>query len=254
MTEGCAARPPLIWTGRLNRCIHGVVCKCWDCFGVPYFRFLSVKVRCPITTEFFIVAHQPDVWLLPFFFLSPTFLIFRFSDTQDLSDVRVGIFPEWFNDAAPLIKERSDEVVAFLKSRGATVVPIQVSVVCINTCAWWFYYMCKYTTGLCSSWHRIRTHSNVYVSSLTLFPFPYTIPRFPTCNWWAWRTRWKSARSSHWVGTLISTNILTGIDIGVFPDSRAGFGLYLCVSIVNEWLRVFVVALFWLRVILYVIS
>ena len=48
--------------------------------------------------------------------------------------MRVGIFPEWFNDAAPLIKERSEQVVAFLKSRGATVVPIQVSCV-INVVA-----------------------------------------------------------------------------------------------------------------------
>ncbi|KAJ1428521.1 amidase signature domain-containing protein [Ochromonadaceae sp. CCMP2298] len=50
----------------------------------------------------------------------------RFSDIEDLSDVRIGIYPEWFADSEPAIKTRCAEVVEFLKSRGATVVEVQI--------------------------------------------------------------------------------------------------------------------------------
>lgn len=45
---------------------------------------------------------------------------------QDLSDVRLGIYTAWFDDAEPAIKERCHEVVAYLQSRGATVVEINI--------------------------------------------------------------------------------------------------------------------------------
>ena len=49
-----------------------------------------------------------------------------FSDIQDLSDVRIGIFPEWFADSEPLIRQRCQEAVDYLVQRGATVVEIQI--------------------------------------------------------------------------------------------------------------------------------
>jgi Asp-tRNA(Asn)/Glu-tRNA(Gln) amidotransferase A subunit family amidase len=57
-----------------------------------------------------------------------------FSEIHDLRDVRVGVFPEWFNDATPLIRQRCDEVVQYLKSRGAEVVEIEVRGCCCCVC------------------------------------------------------------------------------------------------------------------------
>eukprot|EP01032_Pedospumella_encystans_P013916 gene13916-16003_t len=83
----------------------------------------------------------------------------RFSDIQDLSDVRVGIFHEWFNDAAPLIKERSDQVVSFLKSRGATVVPIQIPHLQLMSMA----HAMKISTEFALGWD---THFHTYPDSM----------------------------------------------------------------------------------------
>ena len=50
----------------------------------------------------------------------------QFMQTQDLTGVRVGIFPEWFNDSVPAIQKRCYEVVSYLQSRGATVVKVSI--------------------------------------------------------------------------------------------------------------------------------
>jgi Asp-tRNA(Asn)/Glu-tRNA(Gln) amidotransferase A subunit family amidase len=50
----------------------------------------------------------------------------HFADIADLSDVRIGIFPAWFQDSAPAIQQRCRDAVAYLKSRGATVVEVSV--------------------------------------------------------------------------------------------------------------------------------
>jgi Asp-tRNA(Asn)/Glu-tRNA(Gln) amidotransferase A subunit family amidase len=46
--------------------------------------------------------------------------------TEDLSDVRIGIYKEWFNDADPHILKRCYEVIDYLKSKGATMVEIEI--------------------------------------------------------------------------------------------------------------------------------
>jgi Asp-tRNA(Asn)/Glu-tRNA(Gln) amidotransferase A subunit family amidase len=50
----------------------------------------------------------------------------RFNDIEDLSDVRIGIYPEYFNDSQPYIRDRGYKVVDYLKSRGATIVEIKI--------------------------------------------------------------------------------------------------------------------------------
>jgi Asp-tRNA(Asn)/Glu-tRNA(Gln) amidotransferase A subunit family amidase len=47
-------------------------------------------------------------------------------DVEDLSDVRLGIFDEWFNDADPEVVTACRSAVKALENRGATVVPISI--------------------------------------------------------------------------------------------------------------------------------
>ena len=49
-----------------------------------------------------------------------------FDNTQDLSDVRLGIFKEWFDDSDPEVRQLCQAAVDFMVSRGATVVPISI--------------------------------------------------------------------------------------------------------------------------------
>jgi Asp-tRNA(Asn)/Glu-tRNA(Gln) amidotransferase A subunit family amidase len=49
-----------------------------------------------------------------------------FTDTADLSDVRIGMYSAWFNDSSPAIRQRCRDAVDFLTSRGATVVEISI--------------------------------------------------------------------------------------------------------------------------------
>lgn len=49
-----------------------------------------------------------------------------FDSIDDLSDVRLGIYPEWFNDSDEKVRTRCYEVVDFLKSKGAQIVEIQI--------------------------------------------------------------------------------------------------------------------------------
>ena len=44
----------------------------------------------------------------------------------DLSDVRLGIFKDWFFDSDKVVKEKCMDAVRFLESRGATVVEITI--------------------------------------------------------------------------------------------------------------------------------
>jgi Asp-tRNA(Asn)/Glu-tRNA(Gln) amidotransferase A subunit family amidase len=47
-------------------------------------------------------------------------------EIADLSDVRLGIYKAWFNDSDEKVRKRCYEVVDFLKSKGATVVEIEI--------------------------------------------------------------------------------------------------------------------------------
>jgi len=49
-----------------------------------------------------------------------------FQNTKDLSDVRIGIYEEWFNDSIPAISNQCRKVLQFFESRGATLVPIKI--------------------------------------------------------------------------------------------------------------------------------
>ena len=49
-----------------------------------------------------------------------------FQDVQDLSDVRLGFFEEWFRDADPRVVEKCQLSLDSLQKRGATLVPITI--------------------------------------------------------------------------------------------------------------------------------
>jgi Asp-tRNA(Asn)/Glu-tRNA(Gln) amidotransferase A subunit family amidase len=49
-----------------------------------------------------------------------------FSKIEDLSDVRIGIFTEWFDDSVPVVRERCKEALKFLTARGAKIVNIHI--------------------------------------------------------------------------------------------------------------------------------
>jgi Asp-tRNA(Asn)/Glu-tRNA(Gln) amidotransferase A subunit family amidase len=44
----------------------------------------------------------------------------------DLTGMRIGIYPEWFQDSDPLIRGRCEDAVAHLQRRGAEIVEIQI--------------------------------------------------------------------------------------------------------------------------------
>lgn len=50
----------------------------------------------------------------------------NYEKIQDLSDVRIGIFPEYFNASDDHIRQRVYDAIAFLQGRGATIVPIKI--------------------------------------------------------------------------------------------------------------------------------
>jgi len=52
--------------------------------------------------------------------------ISAFSDISDLSDIRIGVFPEWFQDSAEPIQKQCKEVLDFLESRGAKIISISI--------------------------------------------------------------------------------------------------------------------------------
>lgn len=49
-----------------------------------------------------------------------------FNSIKDLSDIRIGIYKEWFYDSDPTVYKACDEAVKFLTSRGATIVYINI--------------------------------------------------------------------------------------------------------------------------------
>jgi Asp-tRNA(Asn)/Glu-tRNA(Gln) amidotransferase A subunit family amidase len=49
-----------------------------------------------------------------------------YHNIEDLSDVRVGIFQEWFNDSDEHIRKQCYKAVEYLKSKGVKVVDIKI--------------------------------------------------------------------------------------------------------------------------------
>lgn len=50
----------------------------------------------------------------------------KFDQYDDLSDVRIGIYPEWFADSDHRVRSRCNAAIEYLKSRGATLVEINI--------------------------------------------------------------------------------------------------------------------------------
>lgn len=51
---------------------------------------------------------------------------YGFNNVDDLSDIRIGIFEDWFNDCDQEVLARSHDALDYLKSKGATVVPVRI--------------------------------------------------------------------------------------------------------------------------------
>jgi Asp-tRNA(Asn)/Glu-tRNA(Gln) amidotransferase A subunit family amidase len=68
--------------------------------------------------HFFQELYDGDIKGLP----SPS--LRGYSDTNDLSDVRIGIWKEWFNDSDGVVKTACEDALNLLKKRGATLVDI----------------------------------------------------------------------------------------------------------------------------------
>lgn len=51
---------------------------------------------------------------------------FGFNKVEDLSDLRLGLFQEWFDDCHPEVHRRAVEVLGYLRSRGARVVSVKI--------------------------------------------------------------------------------------------------------------------------------
>jgi Asp-tRNA(Asn)/Glu-tRNA(Gln) amidotransferase A subunit family amidase len=95
----------------------------------------------------------------------------RISIIQDLSDVRIGIFPEWFNDSLPHIRERSYEVISYLKSKGVTFVEINIPHLPQIALAHGFKISNEFALALDAPFHRKSTMYDFYSSFLLLFHF-----------------------------------------------------------------------------------
>ena len=49
-----------------------------------------------------------------------------FAAVTDLSDVRLGVFPQWFADSEPAIQQRCRDAIAMLQRRGAQIVEVNI--------------------------------------------------------------------------------------------------------------------------------
>lgn len=56
----------------------------------------------------------------------PKFVLSNILDTEDLSDIRIGVFQEWFNDADEEIRQLCHASLQSLEARGATIVSITI--------------------------------------------------------------------------------------------------------------------------------
>lgn len=50
----------------------------------------------------------------------------RIEDISDFSDIRIGVYPDWINDATPEVKQLTNEAIDFFVTRGATIVEIDI--------------------------------------------------------------------------------------------------------------------------------
>ena len=81
----------------------------------------------------------------------------QFDAIEDLSDVRIGIFPEWFADSDAHIQQRCREAVSYLRSRGATVVEITIPHLQIMSLAHAMKIATEFALGWDSHFHNYPT-------------------------------------------------------------------------------------------------
>jgi Asp-tRNA(Asn)/Glu-tRNA(Gln) amidotransferase A subunit family amidase len=56
----------------------------------------------------------------------PTAHVGGFNNIEDLSGVKLGVFQEWFDDSDPRVHKLCSDAVAYMVSRGATIVPVSI--------------------------------------------------------------------------------------------------------------------------------
>eukprot|EP00604_Paraphysomonas_vestita_P000210 CAMPEP_0174824728 /NCGR_PEP_ID=MMETSP1107-20130205/37330_1 /TAXON_ID=36770 /ORGANISM="Paraphysomonas vestita, Strain GFlagA" /LENGTH=210 /DNA_ID=CAMNT_0016053583 /DNA_START=308 /DNA_END=937 /DNA_ORIENTATION=- len=77
-----------------------------------------------------------------------------FHNIQDLSDVRIGIYPEWFNDADPKVTEKCNEAILHLKSRGAQIINITIPHLQIMSLSHGIKIISEFALGFDSDYHH----------------------------------------------------------------------------------------------------
>lgn len=80
----------------------------------------------------------------------PTFTLYDDS-VKGVKGMRVGIYREWFNDAAPKVKARCNEVLNFLKKQGVEVVDIDIPHLQAQSLA----HGIKLSSEMAQSWEKI---------------------------------------------------------------------------------------------------
>jgi Asp-tRNA(Asn)/Glu-tRNA(Gln) amidotransferase A subunit family amidase len=74
---------------------------------------------------------------------------------DDLSDVRIGVFPDWFNDCTPGVKQHTSRALDALKARGAKVVQIAIP----NLGEARLAHAIKIASEFASEWDGVLGHS-----------------------------------------------------------------------------------------------
>jgi Asp-tRNA(Asn)/Glu-tRNA(Gln) amidotransferase A subunit family amidase len=86
---------------------------------IPISKELCCFLNRDLAIAYAIIAGPSSVSVISMY--QPTPHVADFDKTADLSDVTVGVFWEWFNDADPEVVAACQKQVQFLQSRGAKV-------------------------------------------------------------------------------------------------------------------------------------
>lgn len=92
--------------------------------------------------------------------------LLNYSKIDDLSDLRIGIFPKWFEDADPKIVAAARDLLGRLQARGAKVVELEL----------------KFSVAMAMAAHRINFGSWIRNSTSPPLPIlPLLFPAHPPC-------------------------------------------------------------------------
>jgi Asp-tRNA(Asn)/Glu-tRNA(Gln) amidotransferase A subunit family amidase len=95
-----------------------------------------------------------------------------FSNIQDLSDLRIGIFPEWFNDSSSHVRSYLYSVIDFLKEKGVTFIDINIPHLEEIRFAHGTKIVAEFAMGFDLAHHDVNSgYGNYSLVSLSFFPY-----------------------------------------------------------------------------------